>query len=89
MAEKEICLMDVSANGKRLASALLDVDGNPEPLTAFKKGDLVLVEGFAHPNGFVAASIIQKIKAVAERKNPAHDSARWTPKNNRQPIQVK
>jgi hypothetical protein len=89
VAEKEIFMMDVSANGNRLASALLDVDGKPEPLTKFKKGDLVLIEGFAHPKGFVAASKIQKIKTVTERKNPAHDSVRRTPKNNRLPIQPK
>jgi hypothetical protein len=89
VAEKEIRLLDVSAGGKRLTTELLDFDGKVEPLTAFKKGDLVLVEGFAHPQGFVAASKIQKILAVAERKNPSHNSAGRTPKRNGQSNQPK
>ena len=84
VAEKEIHLLDVSADGKRLTTALLDLNGKAEPLTAFKKGDLVLIEGFAHPKGFVAASKIQKIQAVAERKNPSHHSAGRAPKRNGQ-----
>lgn len=89
VAEKEIRLMDVSANGKRLSTALLDVDGELEPFTAFKKGDLVLIEGFAHANGFVAASKIQKIQAVTERKNSSHEPAERTPKSHRQSNQPK
>jgi hypothetical protein len=84
VAEKRICLMDVSANGKRLSTTLLDVGGKSEPFTAFKKGDLVLIEGFAHPEGFVAASKIQKIQTVTERKNSSYESARRTPKSIRQ-----
>lgn len=88
-AEKEIYLLDVSADGKRLSTALLNLDGKAEPLTAFKKGNLVLIEGFAHPRGFVAASKIQKIHSVTERKNPPHDSAGRTPKRIRQSNQPK
>ena len=84
VAEKEIYLMDVSANSKRLSTALLDLGGKPEPLTAFKKGDLVLIEGFAHPKGFVAALKIQKIQAVTERKTSSHEPARRTLNSSRQ-----
>jgi hypothetical protein len=84
VAEKEICPMDVGANGNRLSTALLGIDGKPEPFTAFKEGDLVLIEGFAHPKGFVAASKIQKIQAVTERKNSSYESAKRTPKSYRQ-----
>jgi hypothetical protein len=89
VAEKEICLMDVSSTGNRLATALLGIDGKAEPFTAFRKGDLVLVEGFAHPKGFVAASKIQKIQTVTERKNPPHESAGRAPKRNGKPYQAK
>jgi hypothetical protein len=89
VAEKEICLLDVSANEKRLSTALLDLDGKAAPFTAFKKSDLVLIEGFAHPKGFVAASKIQKIQAVTERKNAPRDSAARTPKRNGQSNQPK
>jgi hypothetical protein len=84
VAEKQIYLMDVSANSKRLSTALLDLGGKPEPLTAFKKGDLVLIEGFAHPKGFVAALKIQKIQAVTERKTLSHEPARRTLNSSRQ-----
>ena len=89
VAEKEICLLDVSANEKRLSTALLDLDGKAAPFTAFKKGDLVLIEGFAHPKGFVAASKIQKIQAVTENKNPSLNSAGRTPKKNGQSNQIR
>jgi hypothetical protein len=84
VAEKEIFLMDVSANNKRLSTALLNLGGKPEPLTAFKKGDLVLIEGFADPRGFVAALKIQKIQAVNERKTSSHEPAGRTLKSSRQ-----
>ena len=84
VAEKEICLMDVSENGNRFSTSLLDLGGKPEPFTAFKKGDLVLIEGFAHPKGFVAASKIQRIQAVTERKTSSHEPARRVLKSNRQ-----
>jgi hypothetical protein len=82
VAEKEIRLMDVVSNGRRLSTALLNVAGKPEPLAAFKKGDLVLIEGFAHPKGFVVALKIQKIKAVIEKKKSSYGYAGRTPKIN-------
>jgi hypothetical protein len=82
VAEKEICLMDIGSDGNRITTALLGISGKAEPFTAFKEGDLVLIEGFAHPKGFVAASKIQKIQAVAERKKPSHETAGRTQKRN-------
>jgi hypothetical protein len=83
VAEKEIRLMDVSANGNRLATVLLGVDDKAEPFVAYKKGDLVLIEGFLHPEGFVAAWKIQKIREVSERKNLPNDSAGRVSKKRR------
>lgn len=76
VAEKEIRLMDVGSDNSRLETALLGLDGKAEQFTAFKKGDLVLVEGFSHPKGFVAASKIQKIPAVTEPPKAKHDFVR-------------
>jgi hypothetical protein len=84
VAEKEIRLMDVSSSGNRRMTALLDYEGKADQIGDFKKGDLVLIEGFAHPEGFVAASKIQKIRAVTERQKTKQDPVRPAKKNNRQ-----
>jgi hypothetical protein len=76
VAEKEIRLMDVKTDGNRLATVLLDLEGKAVQITEFKTGDLVLVEGFAHPKGFVAASKIQKIPAVTGPPKTKHDLVR-------------
>ncbi len=84
VAEKEIRLMDVSVSGNRMATELLGLDDKAEPFAAYKKGDLVLVEGFSHPEGFVAAWKIQKIRAVTEREKPPKDSAGRVAKKSRE-----
>lgn len=66
VAEREIRLMDVGADDQRLKTALMNTDGKPEKIESFKVGHLVLVQGFQHPEGFVAASKIQKINAIQE-----------------------
>jgi hypothetical protein len=84
VAEKEIRLMDVSSAGSRHITALLDYEGKVESIAAFHKGDLVLVEGFSHPDGFVAASKIQKIHAVTETRKTKRIGVR-PEKSNYQP----
>jgi hypothetical protein len=66
VAEKEIRLMDVGADDQRLKTALMNTDGKPEKIESFKVGHLVLVQGFEHPDGFIAASKIQKINVIQE-----------------------
>ena len=66
VAEKEIRLMDVGSDDQRLKTALMNTDGKPEKIESFKVGHLVLVQGFEHPDGFIAASKIQKISAIQE-----------------------
>lgn len=84
VAEKEIRLMDVSSGGNRRTTALLDYEGKVESLAAFHKGDLVLVEGFSHPDGFVAASKIQKIHAVTETRKTKRIGVRPEKRNYQQ-----
>jgi hypothetical protein len=84
VAEKQIRLMDVGANGNRLVTALLGVDEKAEPFAAYKKGDLVLIEGFSHPEGFVAAWKIQKIREITEKKKPPKASAGRVVKKSRE-----
>ena len=66
VAEKEIRLMDVGSDDQRLKTVLMNVEGKPEKMESFKVGHLVRVEGFEHPEGFIAASKIQKITAIKE-----------------------
>jgi hypothetical protein len=66
VAEKEIRLMDVASNDQRLKTVLMNIDGKPEKMESFKVGQVVQVEGFEHPDGFVAASKIQKISTIQQ-----------------------
>lgn len=66
VAEKEIRLMDIGPDDQRMKTVLLNLDGKPEKIESFKAGQLVQVEGFEHPDGFVGASKIQKISAIKE-----------------------
>ena len=66
VAEKEIRLMDVASNDQRLKTVLMNIDGRPEKMESFKVGQVVQVEGFEHPDGFVAASKIQKISTIQQ-----------------------
>ena len=66
VAEREIRLMDVGADDQRIKTALMNTEGKPEKIESFKAGQLVRVEGFEHPDGFIGASKIQKISAIKE-----------------------
>jgi hypothetical protein len=68
VAEKEIRLMDIGPDDQRMKTVLLNLDGKPEKIESFKAGQLVQVEGFEHPDGFVAASIIQRINSIQETR---------------------
>jgi hypothetical protein len=66
VAEKEIRLMDVGSDDQRIKTALINSDGKPEKMESFKIRQLVRIEGYEHPEGFIAASKIQKINAIQE-----------------------
>jgi hypothetical protein len=68
VAEKEIRLLDLGSDGGRLKTVLMHTDGKPEKFESFKAGQLVRVEGFEHPDGFVAAAKIQKIAAIQKSR---------------------
>ena len=44
------------------------MDGKPESPSAFKVGQYVWVKGVLHPDGFVAAFVVQKIVKPQEEK---------------------
>jgi hypothetical protein len=87
VAEKEIRAMDAEAKGKRIKTEFLTIDGKPEPPSAFHVGQYVWVKGVLHPDGFVAAFVVQKIpkpregrwvyKPNAERPADARKNGRW------------
>jgi hypothetical protein len=73
VAEKEIRLMDVGSDDQRIKTALMNTEGKPEKFESFKVGQLVQVDGFKHPEGFVSAASIQKIKAMQGTGKPSKD----------------
>jgi hypothetical protein len=78
VAEKEIRLMDVGSDDQRIKTVLMNIEGKPEKMESFKVGQLVRVEGFAHPEGFVAASKIQKINAIQETRKASKSGTQQT-----------
>jgi hypothetical protein len=61
VAEREIRALDVDAEGKPIKTEFLAMDGKPESPSAFGVGQYVWVKGVLHPDGFVAAFVVQKI----------------------------
>jgi hypothetical protein len=68
VAEKEIRALDVTAGGKPIKTEFLTMDGKPELPSAFSVGQYVWIKGVLHPDGFVAAFVVQKIVKPQETK---------------------
>jgi hypothetical protein len=68
VAEREIRALDVTAGGKPIKTEFLTLDGKPESPGAFAVGQYVWVKGVLHPDGFVAAFVVQKIAKPPEVK---------------------
>jgi hypothetical protein len=68
VAEKEIRALDVVAEGKPIKTEFLTMDGKPESPSAFSVGQYVWVKGVLHPDGFVAAFVVQEIVKPREEK---------------------
>ena len=66
VAEREIRKLDTVINGRPLKTEFLGQDGKPEMPESFRVGQYVKVEGFLHPDGFVAALVVQKIAKPKE-----------------------
>jgi hypothetical protein len=67
VAEREIRALDVVGK-KSIKTEFLTMDGKPESPSAFKVGQYVWVKGVLHPDGFVAAFVVQKIVKPQEVK---------------------
>jgi hypothetical protein len=84
VAEREVREMDVTSGGQRIKTSYLNIEGKPEPRAAFRAGQYVLVKGFQHPDGYIAASVVQKIEKPAEKKTiykPVAESRRASRRN--------
>jgi hypothetical protein len=68
VVEREIREIDFDKGGQRVKTSYLNIEGKPEPRAAFRPGQYVLVKGFQHPDGFMVASVVQKIEKPAEKK---------------------
>jgi hypothetical protein len=68
VVEREVRDMDVERSDRRIKTSYLSIAGQLEPRDSFRAGQYVLVEGFLHPDGYIAASVIQKIEKPVEQK---------------------
>jgi hypothetical protein len=68
VAEREVREMDVASGNQRIKTAYLGLEGKPESRGSFRVGKYVRVEGVLHPEGYIAAFVVQKIDAPPERK---------------------
>jgi hypothetical protein len=68
VAEREIRVLDVDAEGQPIKTEFLTLDGKPESPSAFGVGQYVWVKGVLHPDGFVAAFVVQKIAKPQDEK---------------------
>jgi hypothetical protein len=79
VAEREIRALDTTVGGKTMKTEFLGQDGRPEAVGAFRVGQYVHVEGFLHPDGYVAALMVQKIAKPKDAKlvyRPVAESAK-------------
>jgi hypothetical protein len=89
VAEREIRALDVAAGGKPIRTEFLTMDGKPESPSAFSVGQYVWVKGVLHPDGFVAAFVVQKIVKPQEAKfiyKPFVDNQAKARKTGRRPV---
>jgi len=89
VAEREIRALDVVAEGAPIKTEFLTLDGKPESPSAFSVGQYVWVKGVLHPDGFVAAFVVQKIVKPQEEKfvyKPNVESQAKARKTVRRPV---
>jgi len=68
VAEREIRGVDVENGDRRIRTSYLNREGKPEPRDSFRAGQYVLVEGILHPDGYIAAFVVQEIERPVEKK---------------------
>lgn len=64
VAEETILVVDLMVGNHRLTTEVSDDSGNLKPFEFFKRGDIVLVQGFKNADGVVFAALLQKLKSL-------------------------
>ena len=88
-SKREIREIDVEKGGRRIKTSFLGIAGEPEPRDSFGVGQYVLVNGTLHPDGYVAAFVVQKIVKPQEVKfiyKPNVESQAKARKTGRRPV---
>lgn len=68
VVEREVRDMDVETGSRRIKTSYLGMTGQAEARDSFRAGQYVQVDGYLHPDGYLAASLIQKIEKPVEKK---------------------
>jgi hypothetical protein len=91
VAEREVREMDVTSEGRRIKTVYLNLDGKAGSRGSFRVGQYVRVKGVLHPEGYIAAFVVQQIDKPIEknlRYNPIESerkSFRKAPSNRNVP----
>lgn len=84
VAEREIRGLNAWVGGRTLKTQYLDEVGKPRSRGLFRKGETVAVEGFRHPEGFVAATRLQKLEKRPPQRGaifqPVEEARRKSPR---------
>lgn len=68
VAEREIRGVNVENGDRRIRTSYLNREGKPESRDSYRAGQYVLVEGVLHPDGYIAAFVVQEIEKPVEKK---------------------
>jgi hypothetical protein len=66
--EREIRGVDVENGDRRIRTSYLNREGKPESRDSYRAGQYVRVEGVLHPDGYIAAFVVQEIEKPVEKK---------------------
>jgi hypothetical protein len=67
VVERELRDVDVESGDQRIRTSYLNREGKPESRDSFRAGQYVRVEGVLHPNGYIAAFVVQEIEMPVEK----------------------
>ncbi|MGE5255045.1 MAG: hypothetical protein ACM3KE_00130 [Hyphomicrobiales bacterium] len=68
VVERELRDVDVESGDQRIRTSYLNREGKPESRDSFRAGQYVRVEGVLHPDGYIAAFVVQEIEKPVETR---------------------
>ena len=69
VVEREVRGVDVESGDGRIRTSYLNQEGKPGSGDSFRAGQYVRVEGVLHPDGYIAAFVVQEIEKPVEKKS--------------------